>query len=80
MLSYSDLRLKEVIRVCDASTVGCVTDLMFDECTARVSALCVTPMTAGALFGRKKRCGVISVPWDAIVRIGEHCILVNLGM
>ncbi len=80
MISYTGLKCKEVIRMCDAETVGVVTDLLFDPCTARVTALCVTSLSQGKWFWKKRGCASISVPWDCIVRIGESCILVDLKL
>ncbi len=80
MVSYQSLRWKEVICVSDASTVGVVTDLIFDECSARVCSLCVTPLGFCNPFAKKhaKRGGCVTVPWEKIVRMGENCILVDL--
>ena len=75
VISFSELRAREVIRICDAETLGCVTDLIFDTCSGRICSLCVSPPCSvkGMLQG-----SVIVVPWDAVQCIGAECILVNM--
>ncbi len=78
--TFSELRAKEVIRLCDAECIGYVSDLVLDlscGCTCgRITALCVVP--AGgvtALFSRTR----ITVPWEKVRCIGRQTILVDLA-
>ena len=39
--TFSDLKCKEVINVCDGGRLGCVTDLELDLCTGTILAIVV---------------------------------------
>lgn len=75
MMKWGDLTEKEVISCKDGSRLGFVGDMVFDECTGRISSLLV-PMPG-------KLCGLIAnsesylIEWSEIERIGEDIILVN---
>ena len=69
-----DFREKEVINVCDGKRLGCVSEVEFNVCDGRLTAI-IVPAEGGFLgFGSKER---IVIPWEKIVRIGEDVILVN---
>lgn len=69
-----DFREKEVINVCDGKRLGCVSEVEFNVCDGRLTAI-VVPIEGGFLgLGGKER---IVIPWEKIVRIGEDVILVN---
>ena len=74
-VSFSELRAREVVRLCDAKTLGCVTDLTLDACTGRICALCVSPPCSVREMWQGN---IIVVPWDAVKCIGDACILVDL--
>lgn len=71
--STDDFREKEVINVADGKRLGCVSELEFDICDGKITAIVVL-VPAGGLFGGKCR---VVIPWDRIDRIGEDVILVN---
>ena len=60
--TFSDLKCKEVINVCDGGRLGCVTDLELDLCTGTILAI---------------RDGIV-IPFCRIQKIGEDVILVDL--
>ena len=66
-------RDKEVINSCDGRRLGYVTDIEFDVCDGRITAI-VVPVKGG-FFG----CGgeEIVIPWQKIQKIGEDIILVD---
>lgn len=65
-------RDKEVINSCDGRRLGCVSDIEFDVCDGRITAI-VVPLKGG-FFG----CGEeIVIPWQKIQKIGEDVILVD---
>ena len=69
-----DFREKEVINVCDGKRLGCVSEVEFNVCDGRLTAI-IVPVEGGFLgFGGKER---IVIPWEKIERIGEDVILVN---
>lgn len=70
-----DLREKEVINTCDGRRLGCVSEVEFNVCDGRLTAI-VVPVSSGFLgVGSKER---LCIPWDRIERIGEDVILVNV--
>ena len=77
ILAMSDLRGREVVRVCDAQTLGCVCDVTLDTCTGHLCALYVMPFDLG--IGDLWRGDVMIVPWDRVECIGDSCILVNMS-
>lgn len=67
-ISFRD---KEVVNSCDGRRLGYVTDIEFDVCDGRITAI-VIPVKTG-FFG----CENITVPWEKIQKIGEDIILVD---
>lgn len=71
-----DLKQKEVINVCDCKRLGCVADLIFNECTGCIEAIIVP--------GIGKICGIFGrdteyiIPWRQIKQIGPDIILVEV--
>ena len=74
-VSFSELRAKEVVRICDAETLGCVSDITFDACSGKICALCVSPPCSVKDMWQGN---IIVVPWEAVNCIGTECILVNM--
>ncbi|MGE4549452.1 MAG: YlmC/YmxH family sporulation protein [Intestinibacillus sp.] len=71
----AELRLKEVINICDGARLGYVGDLEVDIMCGRVVALVVPgPCWFFGLFGRRED---YVIPWDAIDKIGDDIILVR---
>ena len=73
--TFSELRAKEVIRLCDAECIGYAADLVLDASCGCIQALCVVP--AGGLSALFSRTHII-VPWEKIRCIGRQTILVDL--
>ena len=75
VLSVATLKSKDVIRLCDGKSLGCVSDIRFDGCNGCVLALCVLVDDKSLFcFGGEE----IVVPWSKIHCIGEDVILVNI--
>ena len=75
-VSFSELRAKEVIRLCDAENIGCVSDLILDCEKGCICALCVTPSAGfGALFSSERTV----IAWDKIRCIGRDTVLVDVA-
>ncbi len=70
--SYSALREKEVINLCDGRRLGFICDL--ELCDGQVTAIVVPG--EGTFFGFG-RCARIVIPWEKIVTIGSDAILVR---
>ena len=75
--SYTALREKEVINLCDGRRLGFVCDLEFSLCDGRINALVVPGESALFGFGR---CESITVPWEKIETIGADAILVRVEL
>lgn len=76
-MSFSDLKQKDVINICDGRKLGRPIDLILNE-NACVEAL-IVPGGHGGLLGllRPDREGVI-IPWRRVRRIGDDVILVEV--
>lgn len=76
-MSFSDLKQKEVINICDGRRLGRPIDLIMNE-SACVEAL-VVPGGGGGLLGlfRPEREGCL-IPWRRVRQIGDDVILVEL--
>ena len=71
--SGESFREKEVINACDGRRLGYVTDIEFDVCDGRITAIVVP--TKNGFFGYG--CEEIVIPWEKIQKIGEDIILVD---
>ena len=74
--TFSDLKCKEVINVCDGGRLGCVTDLELDLCTGTTLSI-IVPGERSMLGLIRPRGGVV-IPFCRIQKIGEDVILVDL--
>ena len=72
--TFSSLKNKEVINICDGKALGCVCDLEFNRLTGQLLRLILPGEGIGAVFSGKKR---VFVPYDDVERIGDDVILVK---
>jgi YlmC/YmxH family sporulation protein len=77
-MSFSELRCKDVINVCDGRKLGKPIDLHFSVVNACVEAL-VVPGPANLWAAIKGEREGYTIPWSRIRRIGDDVILVELG-
>ncbi len=75
-MSFSELRQKDVINVCDGRRLGRPIDLVLNE-RACVEAIVVPDNCGFWSFIRPDREGLV-IPWNRIRRIGDDVILVEL--
>ena len=73
--SYTALREKEVINLCDGRRLGFICDMEFSLEDGRICAIVVPG--EGTFFGFG-RCEVIVIPWENIETIGADAILVRV--
>jgi len=75
ILSFCELRAKEVVNVLDGRRLGRITDIVF-SCShhGEVKGI-VVPFCRRFFFGRGQE---VFVPWQCIKKIGEDVILVDL--
>ena len=76
-MSYSELRRKDVVNICDGRKLGKPIDLILND-SACVEAL-VVPGRSGGLLGflRQDREGRV-IDWSRVRRIGDDVILVEV--
>ena len=74
IVTVSELRKKEVIRLCDGKSLGVVTDVSFDGCRGQLCTLCV--LCCGGLLPVGGE--TLSVPWGKVSCIGDDAVLVSL--
>lgn len=75
-MTFSELKQKDVINICDGKRLGRPFDLVLNE-HACVEAI-VVPDSGGLLSMFKGEKGGAAVAWDRIRRIGDDVILVEL--
>ena len=68
-----NLREKEVVKIQDGKRLGFISEVEFDICTGKITAIIVG--CSGGLFGKGKK--DIVIPWCNIEKIGEDIILVR---
>ncbi len=75
-MTFSELRRKEVINVCDGARLGLVCDLELDACNGKILALILPgpPRLFGLLRGEQE----LVVPFCRIKKLGEDVILVEI--
>ncbi|MCD7864541.1 MAG: YlmC/YmxH family sporulation protein [Clostridiales bacterium] len=75
-MRFSEFTKKEVINISDGKCLGCVSDLLFDECQGRMQALIIRgPAKWFHCIGCDSE---YVVNWDRIVRVGPDVILVEV--
>lgn len=75
MLTYSDLKKREVINVVDGARLGCVCDLELEIPSGRAVAIVVPG--PGRLFGLLRGDPIV-IPFHRIKKFGEDVILVEI--
>lgn len=75
-MSFSELRMKEVINICDGRRLGRPIDLVLND-NACVEALVVPGQYSVKNMIKGLREGIV-IPWNRIRRIGDDVILVEL--
>ncbi|PXV96018.1 YlmC/YmxH family sporulation protein [Lachnotalea glycerini] len=67
---------KQVINLCDCRVLGCVGDIIFNECTGKITDIIVPgPGRVCGIFGRDSE---YIIPWNHICKIGPDIILVEI--
>ena len=78
-MSFSEIRRKDVVNICDGRKMGKPIDLILND-SACANAL-VVPGRSGGFLGllKQDKEGCI-IPWDKVRRIGDDVILVEVEM
>ena len=75
-LTFCELRIKEVVNVCDGKRLGNIVDMVFDTTCARVTGIVVPGEKS--FFSLFKSNNDIFIPYNKIRKIGKDVILVEL--
>ena len=71
-----ELKQKEIINTCTCKSLGSATDVEFDCCCSRLTALVVPgPCRFCSFFCHENE---YVIPWECIRQIGEDIILVEI--
>ena len=76
-MSFSELKQKDVINICDGRRLGKPVDVLFTE-GACIEAL-VIPEAFNILSCLNRNKSGIEIPWDRVRRIGDDVILVDIN-
>lgn len=76
-MTFTDLKKKEVINVCDGRRLGCVCDIIIDVNSCRLDGIVVPGVISLSNFFQKHR--NIIIPWSKIRKLGDDVILVDAG-
>lgn len=74
--TFTDLKHKEIINICDGARLGTICDLELDECTGVISAIVVPGQSR--MWGLIKSDEELVIPYCKITKIGEDVILVEI--
>lgn len=75
-MRFSDFSKKEVVNIRDGKCLGCVYDLVFDECRGQIQAIVLKgPARWFHCVGYDSE---YVIGWECIVRIGPDVILVEV--
>jgi len=76
MVRIYEMRQKEIINIRDGMRMGFVADVEIDEESGEIENLIVPgPARILGVFGRDEE---YVIPWDAVKRIGDDIILVDV--
>ena len=75
LTTFSEMKRKELINICDGARLGCVCDLELDDCTGVISSLIVPGPSKfmGLIRGPEE----IVIPYCKIQKIGDDVIIVQ---
>jgi len=75
-ISFSSLRCKDVINICDGKNLGNITDIIIDTCCGRLIGI-VVPNNK-SFFNFFKNNNELFIPYNRICKIGKDIILVDI--
>ena len=71
-----EMREKEVINLCNCKKLGCVSDIVFDECKGCIEAIVVpVPGKWLGLLGPESE---LVIPFECIKQIGPDIVMVDI--
>lgn len=76
MSTFSELKCREVINLCDGRKLGTICDLEIDICTGQILSIIVPGESR--LFGLIRSDEELVIPFCRIKKIGDDVILVEI--
>ena len=76
--TFSELRHKDVVNICDGARLGCICDLELDDCTGCICAIVVPG--PDKVLGIFKSSEELVIPFGCIRKIGADVILVEVQL
>ena len=76
VISFNDLKCKEVVNMRDGAKLGTICDMEMDECSGLVQAIIVPG--APRFWGLLRSDEEIVIPYSKISKIGDDVILVDI--
>ncbi len=73
--SFTSLRDKDVINICDGKRLGFISDLEISNCDGKICAIIV--LFDSRVFGFGK-CEELVIPWENIKCFGKDAVLVSV--
>lgn len=78
MLTFCELRNRDVINICDGARLGRICDIEIDECSGQLLSLIIPGESK--MFGLIKSDEELVVPYSAIKKLGDDVILVEVNV
>lgn len=78
MLTFCELKSREVINICDGARLGRICDMELDECTGQLLSLIIPGNSK--LFGLIRSDEELVIPYSAIKKLGDDVILVEVNV
>lgn len=78
MLTFCELKSREVINICDGARLGRICDMELDECTGQLLSLIIPGDSK--LFGLIRSDEELVIPYSAIKKLGDDVILVEVDV
>ncbi|MBQ4428963.1 MAG: YlmC/YmxH family sporulation protein [Clostridia bacterium] len=75
--TYTELKQKEIINICDGARLGYICDLELDDCTGTICSIVVPGPPR--MLGLIKNAEELVIPYCKIQKIGDDVILVDLA-
>ncbi|MDD4002906.1 MAG: YlmC/YmxH family sporulation protein [Clostridia bacterium] len=75
-VTYSELRIKDVVNICDCKKIGRIVDVVIDLKTGIVKGIVVPGSKRLSIFRAPED---IFIPWRNILRIGNDVILIKIA-
>ncbi|HZK72069.1 MAG TPA: YlmC/YmxH family sporulation protein [Clostridia bacterium] len=77
MISFQDLKQKEVININDGKRLGFISDLIISSEDGRIDAI-IVPQKGKGILSCITKTNRLAIPWENIKTIGEDTVLTDV--